>query len=399
MNDSRNWNFRTQYPDLGTGPIPVSVNTSPEYFELEREKIFRKNWWNIGREEEIAQPGDYIVRDIEALNASIIVIRGEDGDLRAFHNACQHRGNKLLVHERGNTSGMLCNFHGWTYDLKGELRTVPDEDQFYAGFDKCDYALPPVTVDTWNGFVFIHPEAEPERSLYDTFGELNGLIGDYEYGEMELLAQYSADVRCNWKYFIDAFVEAYHVRTVHGRSLPTTFNSRDNPNLHLLGVQLYEFNRSLACYANPDHSPEGAEALAFQIGATLAQGVHGARTDLKGANFCKADKWAFDIHIVFPCFEIAPSNGWYFTYNWWPVSHNRTRWEMNFYMRKATNLAGRLSQEFTKAVTRDTLREDLSTLENGQRMMETGAIKSLTLSDQEIAVRHGYQVVDRLVNS
>lgn len=390
--------FRDRYPDLGMEPIPVAMNTSPEYFEREREKIFLHEWWCVGREEEIPKPGDYLVREIEAINASVVVIRGEDGRIRAFHNVCQHRGNKLLTTDRGHCRGLVCGFHSWTYDLEGRLSHVPDEDQF-EGLDPARHTLPAVTLDTWNGFVFIHPQERPARSLHDSFGELNAMIGDYDYAGMDLVAEYSADVKCNWKYFIDAFVEAYHVESVHRRSIKDTFNSQDNPYCHLVDVRLHERNRSVSCYANPEHRPTGAEALAYQMGATLAQGALAATTDLKGTNFAGEKNWSFDIHIIFPCFEIATSNGWYFTYNWWPVSVNRTRWEMKFYMARNTNLAARVSQEFTKTLTRDTLREDLSTLENGQAMMETGRIKALTLSDQEIAVRHGYKVVERLVGA
>jgi phenylpropionate dioxygenase-like ring-hydroxylating dioxygenase large terminal subunit len=389
--------FIDRYPDLGTEPIPVSVNTSEEYFEREREKIFKKSWWCIGREEEISQSGDYITRNIEAINISVMAIRGEDDKLRAFHNICQHRGNQLLTEERGNARGMVCGFHSWTYDLKGELSHVPDEDQFYDGFDACELALQPVTLDVWNGFIFVNGEDRPERSLFDTMGELNELIGDFAYNDMELVAEYSADVDCNWKYFIDAFVEAYHVESIHRRSLKDTFNSHENPYCHLVDVQLHERNRSISIYGNPEHRLSGAEAIAFQIGATLGQGALASTTDLKGTNFANEKNWAFDIHIVFPCFEIATSNGWYFTYNWWPISHNRTGWAMKFYMNRTTNLATKVSQELTKALTRDTIREDLSTLENGQAMMDTGHLKSIMLSDQEIAVRHNYKVVKQLL--
>jgi phenylpropionate dioxygenase-like ring-hydroxylating dioxygenase large terminal subunit len=400
MNDqSEALRFVDRYPDLGTGPIPVSVNTSEEYFEREREKIFKKSWWNVGRAEEIARTGDYLVHDIEAINISVLVIRGEDNALRAFHNICQHRGNKLVTGERGNVRGMVCGFHSWTYDFKGDLVHVPDEDQFYEGFDPCKKALKPVTVDVWNGFVFIHPEAQPKLSLHETMGELNDLIGDFDYDDMELVAEYSADVKCNWKYFIDAFVEAYHVESVHRRSLKTTFNSQENPYCHLVDVRLHERNRSVSIYGNPDHKLSGAEAIAFRVGATLGQGALASTTEIKGTNFAGEKNWAFDIHIVFPCFEIATSNGWYFTYHWWPVSHNRTGWVMKFYMKKTTNLAAKVSQELTKALTRDTLREDLSTLENGQAMMETGHLDFLTFSDQEIAVRHGYKVVEQLLKA
>ena len=399
MNDmSKKFQFKDKYPDLGTGPISVDVNISPEYFEQEKEKIFKHTWHNVCRAEEIANPGDYKVFNIDVLNDSIIVARGQDMEIRAFSNVCMHRGNKVALDDMGNTRGFACNFHSWTYDLEGQLAYVPDEDQFYE-LDKCALSLPKVTLDIWNGFVFIHPEEKPAESLHEHFAELNDMIGDFDYDGMELVATYAADVKCNWKFFIDAFIEAYHVETVHRRSVKDTFNGKDNPQCHLLDARLFERNKALSCAANPDHIPSPVEALAFKYGATLAQGAMVEGRGIPGTNMTGAANWAFDIHIIFPHFEISTSMGWYFTYHWWPVSENLTRWEMKFYMAKAKNLAEAVSQEFTKTLTRDTIREDLSTLENSQRMMETGRIKAMTLSDQEIVVRHNYWAVDQALKA
>src|SRR4051812_27756156 len=89
------------YPFLGTGPVSTEPYTSPEFFELEKERIYRREWLNLARDEELPNPGDFVVREIEPANASIILVRGEDRQVRAFHNICSHRGNKLVFAERG----------------------------------------------------------------------------------------------------------------------------------------------------------------------------------------------------------------------------------------------------------------------------------------------------------
>src|SRR5271169_5456522 len=103
MNDaSTTWRWAKAYPDMGDGPVSIEPCVSPAYFELEREKLFPHVWLNVGRVEEIPQPGDYVVKDLYAAQASVIVIRGKDQKIRAFHNMCSHRGNQVLWHECGN---------------------------------------------------------------------------------------------------------------------------------------------------------------------------------------------------------------------------------------------------------------------------------------------------------
>jgi phenylpropionate dioxygenase-like ring-hydroxylating dioxygenase large terminal subunit len=105
------------YPELGKGPVPIEPYISQEYFDLERERIFRKVWLNVGREEEIPKPGDYLVKDLPVGKTSLLIIRGKDGRIRAFHNVCSHRSNKLVWDRSGSCQNFSCKFHGWTYIL------------------------------------------------------------------------------------------------------------------------------------------------------------------------------------------------------------------------------------------------------------------------------------------
>ena len=94
-----------KYPQVGRGPVSTEPCISPEYFELERERIFRRHWINMGRVEEIPTAGDYFVRDFAVCGISILVVRGNDDKVRAFHNVCPHRGNTLVMNERGKCPG------------------------------------------------------------------------------------------------------------------------------------------------------------------------------------------------------------------------------------------------------------------------------------------------------
>ena len=118
------------YPDLGTGPISFRDSTSPEFYAAEREVIFKRAWLNVGRVEELPRVGSYLTKDIAAAGTSIIVVKGKDQVIRAFHNVCRHRGNKLVWNDFPNeeTKGVCrqftCKYHAWRYDLDGALTFV-----------------------------------------------------------------------------------------------------------------------------------------------------------------------------------------------------------------------------------------------------------------------------------
>ena len=115
---------------LSNGRVPVEYYTSPEYFRREQEMIFRRAWLMVGRVEEVAEPGDFVVREMPTLGASVIISRGKDGTVRAFHNTCSHRGVALVCQERGNALTFRCPYHAWVYRADGSLSAIPSEKDF-----------------------------------------------------------------------------------------------------------------------------------------------------------------------------------------------------------------------------------------------------------------------------
>ncbi len=132
-----------QYPELGTGPLPHEPNISPAYFEKEREKLFKRTWLLLCRDDEIPRPGSYVVKQMPILETSVLLVRGDDNVVRAFHNVCRHRGNKVVMgagEKSGDSRGFMCGFHGWTYDLQGRLTHIVDEEDFF-NLGKCALGL------------------------------------------------------------------------------------------------------------------------------------------------------------------------------------------------------------------------------------------------------------------
>src|SRR3989442_1666741 len=148
-------------PPMPTGvkTLPARYYTDPAHFALELDRIHLDWCLGAGRPDALAAPGGYFLRQVG--NASVIVLRGEDGQVRAFHNVCRHRGTLLCAQPEGALPGRIqCSYHAWTYRLDGTLLAAPHMDQV-EGFREADYPLRPVAVDLWDGHVFINLSERP----------------------------------------------------------------------------------------------------------------------------------------------------------------------------------------------------------------------------------------------
>ena len=163
---------------------------------------------------------------------SIIVVRGNDGEVRAFHNICRHRGNKLVWQDfpREETSGtcrqFTCKYHGWRYGLDGACTFVQQEDEFF-DLDKADYGLVPVHCDVWAGFIFVNLDDTPRWSLREFLGPMVTALDGYPFDRMTERYEFRAEVDANWKIFLDAFQEYYHVPALHPQQVPAAVRKPD----------------------------------------------------------------------------------------------------------------------------------------------------------------------------
>ncbi|HZN99465.1 MAG TPA: Rieske (2Fe-2S) protein, partial [Gemmatimonadales bacterium] len=150
----------TQIAIHGARTLPRRYYVAPEIFSLEFERIFAQRWLCVGREEQIANRGDYFLQAIGT--ESIIVLRDRTGSLQAFYNVCRHRGTRLCEEHRGRFSETIqCPYHAWTYSLDGRLIGAPSSGEI-EGFAKADYPLHRVGIESWEGFLFINLAEEPE---------------------------------------------------------------------------------------------------------------------------------------------------------------------------------------------------------------------------------------------
>ncbi|MFK7916353.1 MAG: aromatic ring-hydroxylating dioxygenase subunit alpha [Pseudomonadales bacterium] len=202
-------------PELGSDRIPVDRYTNPQIMLAEDTKLWAKTWLLAGAASDVAQAGDYFV--FENLRESILVVRGDDGVLRAFYNVCQHRGNQLRPAGCGFANDLTCGFHKWQWHLDGTLKHVPEAHDFPQGTPAAELGLQPLSCDTWGGFVWVSmdPEIEP---LLNYLGVIPEHLAPYEFDDMVLVSDETVEWSCNWKTSVDIFSETYHVRGVHPES-------------------------------------------------------------------------------------------------------------------------------------------------------------------------------------
>ncbi len=202
----------TPPPDaIPVPPIPTQRYTDPLFFQLERERIFARSWLFAGHESEWPGPGSY--RAFTRSGAPIVIVRGDDKILRGFYNACRHRGAPVIREECGTARRLTCQYHSWSYGTDGELKAVPDARSF-AELDTGTLGLVPVRCETWDGWVFISEDLEAEP-LLDFLGPIGDQMRELDGPAMRLVGTKVHHLACNWKLMVDAFLEVYHVRTVH----------------------------------------------------------------------------------------------------------------------------------------------------------------------------------------
>lgn len=207
-------------PPMQAEPLPGWCYTDPNFHRREIERVFSRSWICVGRENALPNPGDY--RTIELGGTKVILLRGQDGTLRALNNVCRHRGMVLLTGS-GQVNGILCPFHGWGYGLDGSLRGAPHMDKT-EGFDKREYGMLAFELAIWQGFIFVRLEGGGSV-LEDTVGELDTLLECYDLPNMRTGGTRGFTVNCNWKLFIEVFMEDYHLNAVHKNSIAGTYVS------------------------------------------------------------------------------------------------------------------------------------------------------------------------------
>ncbi len=200
---------------------PADWYWAPSMLRREHAAVFGRSWQLVGQIEQVANPGDYFTAVVGG--EPILVVRDREGALRAMSNVCRHRAGPVAS-GAGNAKAFRCGYHGWTYSLTGALAGTPEFDGVEC-FTKADNPLPAYNVDVWLGQIFVNldPGALPLREF---LGDLASLVDERRYEGFRLAARKEWTVECNWKVYVDNYLEGYHIPIVH----PGLAREIDYPN-------------------------------------------------------------------------------------------------------------------------------------------------------------------------
>ena len=235
--------LRLQSPkDMGLQRYSVKRYTSAAWHELEVERLWKKVWQFTCREEDIPEPGDHYRYDIAGM--SFLIVRTEAGELKAYPNACLHRG-RMLKEFDGNAAELRCPFHGFCWKLDGQLKDIP-ADWDFPQIDQSDFSLPEIPLAVWAGFIFINPDQNCDP-FDDFIKDLAEQFERWNLGGLYKQAHAAKVMPCNWKIAQEAFCEAFHVNATH----PQIMRSIGDVNSQ---VDVWE-NCSRVITAGGTHSP------------------------------------------------------------------------------------------------------------------------------------------------
>ncbi|HMK73350.1 MAG TPA: aromatic ring-hydroxylating dioxygenase subunit alpha [Myxococcaceae bacterium] len=190
--------------------IPGRWYWDPAVAAAERFSVFGDSWQLVARADQLGLPGAFVTADIAG--EPVVVVRGEDGALRAFFNVCRHRAACVVTEPEGVTGRLRCRYHGWTYDLAGRLRGTPEFDGV-ADFRREDHGLVPLAVDSWGPLVLVHAGRSP-RPLAEQLAPLPERMG--ALADLRFVERREYQLACNWKVFVDNYLDGgYHVNSVH----------------------------------------------------------------------------------------------------------------------------------------------------------------------------------------
>jgi choline monooxygenase len=209
-------------PDIARAwTLPANLYFDAAVFAAEKEMIFGRTWQVVGHRDQVTNVGDYFTTELG--DEPLLLVRGTDGKLRGFYNVCRHRAGPP-AEGCGSRKIFRCGYHGWTYGLDGTLLSAT-EIEGVEGFRPEDFALAPVRTEEWFNLIFVNldPVARPLR---ESLGELPQQAEKFHFSGMKLFERRTYDMKCNWKTYVDNYLEGYHLPSVHpGLNRELDFNA------------------------------------------------------------------------------------------------------------------------------------------------------------------------------
>lgn len=356
--------------------LPAWTYHSPALLELELQELFRKHWQIAGHVSDVPNPGDFITFDVADDRA--LVVRGEDGVVRAFHNLCRHRGSRVAVERSGHCPrAFVCPFHGWTYNLDGTLRGAA-RPQTFGALDRTQFGLKPVESEIWMGFIFIRFMQGPQPGVAAMMAPYAGELSAYRMEDLVPTvpaSEFTLDV--NWKSVRDVDNEGYHVAMAH-------------PGLHELYGSTY-FDQPYVnglCRSEGRFEGQGGKLWSVRNYIALSCGPTWLAEDKKRL-------WSY--FGPFPNTVIAVTPELVQFYQEFPRSVDRTVIRGATYRRADESRKQRLARYLATRIDRETGKEDVQLSVWSNESMKSSGFEGFHLSDLERGVRSHHDHIRQLL--
>jgi phenylpropionate dioxygenase-like ring-hydroxylating dioxygenase large terminal subunit len=358
-----------QFPQLPD--IPSGRYVDPQFLALEREQLWKKSWLYACHLDEIPTPGSFLVS--RKTGAPIIILRDKNDGVRAFYNTCRHRGGPLVKSDSGCVEGFVCGYHGWTYSLEGRLINLRDRRDF-VGLNTSERSLIGVRCERFFNWVFINEDAAAEP-LGVHFAPFHEYFEQFQPSTWRFVAKEGFDVHCNVKVLMDAFLEVYHLKSIHTNTVDRFLDHRGTT------IALYRNGHSLMVTPNrrPDWEDPGTRGMRRIDTATVIS----ARNN---------PSFNFYPNLVTP---VDPTGAPFLLF--WPTSDTSMRIECHWF---APDWGGGPPSQLWKTRIENfdrILDEDLQFAAAIQQSLQSPGFRGIPLNYQERRIYHWHEELDRRI--
>ncbi|MBL0371662.1 aromatic ring-hydroxylating dioxygenase subunit alpha [Rhizobium sp. KVB221] len=347
--------------------LPGWTYHSDALFELEKQHIFREHWQIACHISDLPNPGNYLTLDLVGERA--LILRGQDGEIRAFHNICKHRGSRLVADDKGACrNALVCPFHGWVYNLDGTLRG-PSRPNTFPPMDKVEFGLTRLETEIWMGFVFIRFEKGPQGSVAELLKPFSDELGHYQPESVVPAndAIWSQISEVNWKSVRDVDNEGYHVAMAHP-ALQDLYGSTYYDEPFVNGI----------CRSFATFNPHAGRRWSVRNYVKITEEPQRLPEPLKKA-------WIY--YGMFPNAVIAVTPETVQFYQEFPLSKGRTLLRGAVYRYPEETRRQRIARYLAMRIDRDTQAEDVQLTIWSNEAMASKNFSSFYLSDLEYGVR------------
>jgi len=357
-----------QLPD-----IPGGRYVDPQFLAAESKYLWKRSWLYACHSDELPEPGSFMMW--RKTGAPIFIVRGKDNVIRAFYNTCRHRGAPLVKSDTGQVDGLVCSYHGWTYALDGRLVNLRDKRDF-VGLDMSCRSLISVRCEMFGNWVFVNedPQAQP---LLEYLDPIPKYFEQFQPHLMRFVQKKSYDVACNVKVLMDAFLEVYHLKSIHQNTVDRFLDHRGTT------IALWRNGHSLMVTPNrrPDWIDPGTRGMRAVETATVVSSRNNA-------------SFNFYPNLVAP---VDPTGVPFLLF--WPVTATSMRIEVHWFAPDWGDAEMHPLWPTRIANFERILDEDLQFGAQIQESVMSAGFKGMPLNYQERRIYHWHEELDRRIGS